>query len=317
MGVDVVDVLGRRCRRRRAPSAIARAAPRAARLGRGQVVGVGRSRRSRARRRGSSRRAPRACSASSSTSTPAPSPITKPSRRASNGREMPVSRQRVQRGERGAWRAASAPPREPPVTTASASPDWIMPRRRADRVRARRAGGDDAVGLAAQAVAHATARRRRRCPSSAAPTAARPSSAPCVAQHVVAAPRACRCRRCRCRSRSRPGRRRTAARRPSRPRRAPRRAADERELGEAVGAARLLDARGARSGSNSVAAPSPSSIPDSPGASSARAASGRRRPSGVTAPTPVMTTARRHAARLDHQVDGVADGLDAFRRRRP
>ena len=68
-------------------------------------------------------RAPRsraACS-SSSTTTPAPSPITKPSRRRSNGREMPVF-------ERASMRLNAAVPSGviaaslPPATTVSASP---------------------------------------------------------------------------------------------------------------------------------------------------------------------------------------------------
>ena len=67
----------------------------------------------------------RADSASSSTSIPAPSPITKPSRRASNGREMPV-------GESACIELKQAKPKSvsvasaPPETTASASPYWIM-----------------------------------------------------------------------------------------------------------------------------------------------------------------------------------------------
>ena len=37
----------------------------------------------------------------------------------------------------------------------------------------------------------------------------------------------------------------------------------------------------------------------------------RRRPAGVTAPTPVTTTVGHHGSRaLRHQVDRVADGLD-------
>ena len=105
--VDVVDVRPARGRRRASAAAIAVAAPAPPRHRRGQVVGVARSRRSRGSRRARSRRARRRDSASSSTRTPAPSPMTKPSRRASNGREMPLSRERVHRGERG--------PREPAV----------------------------------------------------------------------------------------------------------------------------------------------------------------------------------------------------------
>ena len=111
VGVDVVDVLRRSMPASRSACAIASRRAAALGLRGGQVVGVGRSRRSRDLAEDRAPRAPCAFSASSSTSTPAPSPITKPSRRASNGREMPRRRQRVERGERGPGRAASAPPR--------------------------------------------------------------------------------------------------------------------------------------------------------------------------------------------------------------
>ena len=72
-------------------------------------------------------RAPRATAASFSSRTriPAPSPITKPSRRASNGREVPV-------GDRACIALKQAKPNsvrvasEPPATAASASPYWII-----------------------------------------------------------------------------------------------------------------------------------------------------------------------------------------------
>jgi hypothetical protein len=67
----------------------------------------------------------RAFSASSSTSTAAPSPITKPSRRASKGREMPVS-ESASRAAKAALASGVSAASEPPVTTASASPAWIM-----------------------------------------------------------------------------------------------------------------------------------------------------------------------------------------------
>ena len=61
-------------------------------------------------------------------------------------------------------------------------------------------------------------------------------------------------------------------------------------------------------GSNSVAAPSPSSMPEVPAIQrswSVRAPT----PSGETAPSPVTATSRFIRA-AHHQVDGVADGLD-------
>ena len=66
-----------------------------------------------------------AVSTASSTSTPAPSPITKPSRRASNGREIPlveVASIAAKAALASDVRAAS----EPPTIAASASPAWIM-----------------------------------------------------------------------------------------------------------------------------------------------------------------------------------------------
>ena len=70
--------------------------------------------------------APRAFafSASSSTSIAAPSPITKPSRRASKGREMPLS-DSASRAAKAAFDSGVSAASEPPVTTASAAPDWI------------------------------------------------------------------------------------------------------------------------------------------------------------------------------------------------
>src|SRR5205823_6001700 len=67
----------------------------------------------------------RAADASSSTSIPAPSPITNPSRRASNGRETLVGESaciELKQAKPNAVSAAS----EPPATTASASPYWII-----------------------------------------------------------------------------------------------------------------------------------------------------------------------------------------------
>jgi hypothetical protein len=61
----------------------------------------------------------------SSTSTAAPSPITKPSRRASNGREMPVW-ERASRALNAARASGVKPASEPPATTASASPACSM-----------------------------------------------------------------------------------------------------------------------------------------------------------------------------------------------
>ena len=94
--------------------------------------------------------------------------------------------------------AASAPP----ATTASASPRWIIRGGGADRVGAGRAGRDDAVGVAVQAVAHRhragggvahhQRHRQRRDRLGAA-----------LAQHVLLLLERARGRRSRCRSRSR------------------------------------------------------------------------------------------------------------------
>ncbi len=67
-----------------------------------------------------------AFSASSSTRIAAPSPITKPSRRASNGREMPLS-DSASSAAKAAFESGVSAASEPPVTTASARPDWIRP----------------------------------------------------------------------------------------------------------------------------------------------------------------------------------------------
>ena len=68
-------------------------------------------------------RAPRSRAASSSSSTriPAPSPITKPSRRRSNGRETPLSESASMR-RKAAVASGVIAASLPPVTTASASP---------------------------------------------------------------------------------------------------------------------------------------------------------------------------------------------------
>ena len=68
-------------------------------------------------------RAPRsrAASSSSSTRTPAPSPITKPSRRLSKGREMPLSESASMRANAAVASGVIAASL-PPVTTVSASP---------------------------------------------------------------------------------------------------------------------------------------------------------------------------------------------------
>ena len=89
----------------------------------------------------------RAASSSSSTSTPAPSPITKPSRRASNGREMPVGDSaciELKQAKPKSVSVASAPPHDDRVGVAVLD----HPQRRADRVRAAGAGRHDAVALA-------------------------------------------------------------------------------------------------------------------------------------------------------------------------
>ena len=197
--VDVVDVLRRRGRRRRAPLRIAVGRAGAVRVGRGQVVGVGG--RAVAEHLAEDRRAARAraFSASSSTSTPAPSPMTKPSRRASNGREMPVVD-----SASSAAKAARASGVERRLRAAGRR------RRRRRRRRSSRAAAPIACAPAAQADTTpktwprspwrmASGGRRRRCSSSAGST----SGEHLARRPARAAPRcrarACRCRRCRCR----------------------------------------------------------------------------------------------------------------------
>jgi len=71
--------------------------------------------------------APRASasSADSSTSTPAASPITKPSRRASNGLDSPDG-EVASIAAKAAFASGVSVASAPPVTTASASPAWII-----------------------------------------------------------------------------------------------------------------------------------------------------------------------------------------------
>ena len=159
MGIDVVDVGGGRAgvveRQRRSPATPDRPRARA-------PSGGGRPRSSRSRPARPSTVAPRsaAASASSSTTIPAPSPITNPSRRRSNGREIPV-------GDSACIELKHANPKSvsvasaPPQTTASASPYWIIRSAGAKRVRAARAGRHDAVALAAKRVLHRHRGRRR------------------------------------------------------------------------------------------------------------------------------------------------------------
>jgi hypothetical protein len=66
----------------------------------------------------------RAFSPSSRTSTAAPSPMTKPSRRTSNGRLIPLS-DSASSALKAARASGTRPASLPPVTTASAAPDWI------------------------------------------------------------------------------------------------------------------------------------------------------------------------------------------------
>ena len=107
----------------------------------GDVVRVGVGCRRRGSRRGSWRRARRRASHSSSTSTAAPSLMTKPSRSASNGRDVPtldsavMLREPGQRGDRHRRLAAAG-------EHGVAAPVGDEPRRVADRVRPGRARGD-------------------------------------------------------------------------------------------------------------------------------------------------------------------------------
>src|SRR3954465_12309002 len=100
--------------------------------------------------------------------------MTKPSGRASNGREMPLSDSASSAAKPARAIPVSAAS-DPPATTASASPPCTArtaaPRAWAPAARggggggggagARRAGGHDAEGGAAQVVAHGDCRRAR------------------------------------------------------------------------------------------------------------------------------------------------------------
>ena len=176
-----------------------------------------------------------------------------------------------------------------PVTIASASPCWIIRR---------------AVPIAWLPAAQAdttlnTGPRSPCCSDSAADPAllimsgiasGETESPPCRAA-CRGCPRACRSRRCRCRARSRSARGRRAARRSSRPRRAPRSPAAIASCVERS-ARRACLADMWSVGSKSAHGASPSRMPQAP--SVQRSCSVRApTPSGVTAPTPVMTTSRK------------------------
>ena len=165
--------------------------------------------------------------------------MTKPSRRASNGREMPVgdSASSAAKAARASGVSAAS---EPPVTTASASPYWIM--RAASPIACAPAAQADTTpnDVAEQLVAHRERGRRRRCSSSAARRAASTLRAPCSQQHLLAALERAEAADAGADHARRSASGRTAARRPS-PASATRLVAgDHRELREAVRAAGLL-----------------------------------------------------------------------------
>ena len=157
--------------------------------------------------------------------------------------------------------AASLPPVTHRVGVAVAD----QPLGRADRVRAGRAGRDGAEGLAAQAVLHGHHARGGVGHQQRDRRAARSAPAPCVAQHVVLRLDRADAADARCRSRSRRGRGRRAGR-PSQP-------ASSSASSAAASASWVKRSERRTSltercslGSNSVARPKPSSIPDTPGA---------------------------------------------------
>ena len=289
VGVDVVDLAPPR-RPASASAAViacglARARPRA-----GRSCGRRRSsRRSPGSCRARGRRAPARRRSRSSTSTAAPSPITKPSRRASNGREMPLL-DSASSAPKAARASGVSPASEPPATTASASPVWSMRSAAAERVRAR--------GARACSTAKLGPRRPWRIDSAAAPalliisgtdsgeTRSGPRSrsvswpSTSVAMPPMPVPEHA----------ARRGSGHRAARRSQPASASASRAGRDRQLREAVGAARLLDREEVASGRSPRTAPSPSRMPHTPALQrsySVRAPT----PSGVTAPTPVTTTA--------------------------
>ena len=116
-------------------------------------------RRSRAPRRGPRRRGPRRGRRPPARGCPAPSPMTKPSRRASNGREMPES-DSASIAAKAAWARSVWAASAPPVIDRVAVAGGDRPGGGADRVGAGRAGRHRPEHLAAEAVAHRQRGRR-------------------------------------------------------------------------------------------------------------------------------------------------------------
>ena len=294
--VHVVDRRPARARRRRSaeldrPRGVAPSG-----LGRGQVVGVGGRRVAEAARRGPRRPAlGRALGVLEHEHAGALAHHEAVAAGVEGPRDAAL-RGRAHGGEGGRRDVGVSAASAPPVTTASASPRCDHPHRLADRVRAGRAGGHDAEAT----------RRGGRGASRPPPAAALPiisgtasgetAFAPALAQHVLlllerAEP-------------ADPGADHAADR--ARRRRAAPRAqpacverlvgGDQRELGEAVRAPRLLAGTGSRS-ARSRRSGRRRRRSRTRRRSSARSASSRRRPSGVTAPTPGDDDSAGHARR--------------------
>ena len=274
-GVVQSAVRSRASRRRR--SARARSGDRRRRLTR-----------SRSPRRAPSLREPRQRRASSSTSTPAPSPITNPSRRASNGREIPVGDSaciELKLPNPNGVSVASAPP----TTTASASSYWIM---------------RSAAPIAWAPLEHAdTMLYIWPCRPYFIETAAAAAFDICAgipSGDILAGPRS---RSTSCWSsivwippipvaRMQPSRIGSYGRSPSQPASAIASPAATSASCENRSSRRISLTVRSSLGSKSVHAPAPSKIPHSPAAQREYSASAPT-PSGVTAPSPVITTLRR------------------------
>ena len=294
MGVHVVDLA-------RLDPGIARAPP----------ASPARRRRPRGRGRsgGERRRSPRsrsvrartvaprsaARSASSRTMIPPPSPITKPSRRRSKGSEIPASEVAPMRGECGDRQRG-----HPGLGTADHARGDVAaldhPHAGANRLGAGGAGRDGAVALAAKAVAHRDCARGRVRPSSAARRAATSPARPARAS-PCADPRSSRSRRSRFRSRSRSRSRRRAAHRPS-PAWAiassPATSANWVKRSVRRASRRLRKSVGSNSGSARRRPRSPTRRPPS-----VRCSVVAPTPSGLTEPSPVITTLAGHVRRCE------------------
>ena len=177
VGVDVVDVVRARARRRRSARCDRARGAVALGLGRGQVVGVGG--RAVAADLAEDRRAARLGRLARPRARARPRPRPSRSRRGGGRR---AARCRPSRSRPSAAKAAMASGGQRRLGAAGDAGVGLAgcdhPRGRADRVGAGGAGRDRAVALAAEAVAHRDRRPRRRWASSAARRAARRALAP-------------------------------------------------------------------------------------------------------------------------------------------